>query len=182
MILDNKNINGLDDVIRKLQNAKDYLQKKVTTVIGVEAVKHFKNNFQLEGFIDSALKKWESRKIKRLGSTDNQKILSKSGELADSIDFRIELSTIIIYSDKIYAQIHNEGGKITVTDKMRKYFWAMYYLAKKESNTIAAEQYKGMALAKVIVMPKRKFMGDSAVLNEAIRNKLMRDLNRILTA
>jgi phage gpG-like protein len=182
MAVDNKNINGLDDVIRKLQNAKDYLQNKVPTVVGVEAVKHFKNNFQLEGFLNRVLKKWEARKIKRLGSTDNQKILSKSGELADSIDFRIQGNTIIIYSDKVYAQIHNEGGKITVTDKMRKYFWAMHYEAKQQSNTIAAEQYKGMALAKIIVMPKRKYMGDSVVLDEAIVNKITRDLDKILAA
>jgi hypothetical protein len=29
--------------------------------------------------------------------------------------------------------IHNEGGEITVTAKMKKYFWAMYYQANKES-------------------------------------------------
>ena len=112
--MDNENIHGLDELNAKLEAAIEYFEKDVPVVIGVEAVKHFKQNFENEGFDGN---KWAARKTIRTGSTNGQKILGKSGELSESIDYKIEGGTITIYSDKPYAEIHNEGGIITVTPK-----------------------------------------------------------------
>ncbi|PZP42163.1 MAG: hypothetical protein DI598_17255 [Pseudopedobacter saltans] len=174
--MDNQNVSGADEMERQLRAMMDYIENDVTTVIGVESVNHFKDNFQNEGFDNQ---KWESRKTKRIGSTDGQKILSKSGDLAESIDYRVEGSTVVIYSDLPYAQIHNEGGKITVTPQMRKYFWANYYAAKDGGMLDIADQYKAMALAKEITIEQRQFMGDSPPLLDSISNKIVRDLTRI---
>jgi len=181
MALNNKNIRGADELVAKLQAAKQYLQTSVLTVVGQEAVNHFKNNFQVEGFVDKNTTKWATRKTKRLGGTYSQKVLSKSGELADSIGFEIKGNTVTIYTDKLYAQIHNEGGRIEVTAKMKKYFWAMHYQAKQAGNAAAADQYKSMSLAKVVVMPKRMFIGNSEQLNQNIIDKIKRDLTKILS-
>ena len=40
-----------------------------------------------------------------------------------------------------YAKIHNEGGKILITPKMRRFFWAKF----KETGK---EYWKGLALTK----------------------------------
>jgi phage gpG-like protein len=174
---DNQNIHGIDDLTRRLQMVKHYIQFDVLEVLGIESVKHFKRNFQQEGFDGT---KWETRKSKRSGSTNSQKILTFSGELSESIDYRIEGNSVIISSDKPYAQIHNEGGRITVTDKMRKFFWAMHYKAKESSDTGMADQYKAFALSKEIVMIRRKFMGESPELINNAADKIKRDLNTIL--
>lgn len=180
MALDNDNIKGADDLIRRLTAAKSYIAHDVNKVVGVEAVNHFKEGFQNEGFTDKSLEKWKSRKTKRSGGTNGQKVLSKSGELGDSIDYRIEGKTTIIYSDKVYSQIHNEGGEITVTPQMRKFFWAKSHEAKEAGDTDLQEQYKFMALSKVIKIEQRKFMGESKVLVDKIINKIERDLIKIL--
>lgn len=174
--MDNQNISGADAMERQLRAMMDYIERDVPVVIGVESVNHFKENFQNEGFDNQ---KWASRKTKRLGSTDGQKILTKSGDLAESIDYRVEGDTVIIYSDLPYAQIHNEGGKIAVTPQMKKYFWANYYAAKDGGMEDVADQYKAMALAKEITIVQRQFMGDSPVLLESISNKIVRDLTRL---
>jgi phage gpG-like protein len=70
-----------------------------------------------------------------------------------------------------YAQIHNEGGKITQTptDRQRAFFWSQYYLNLKKkkakgevttSETEVSKRWKSMALAKQlnITMPQRQFM------------------------
>jgi phage gpG-like protein len=181
--MDNENISGLDDVLRRLAEAQRYFDNDVPVVIGVEAVNHFKESFQNEGFTDSSLKKWDSRKTKRVNGTNAQKILSKSGELGDSIDYRIEGDTVVIYSDKPYAQIHNEGGTIAVTDKMRAFFWQQYYVAVDATGNkedALAQQFKFMALANSITIQQRQFMGDSQALTEKISNKIVRDLTHIL--
>jgi len=177
MGLDNQNIHGADVLIRKLNAAKAYLQNDAPEVIGTEAVKHFKKNFVDEGF-DGV--KWASRKTKvKL----QRKVLTGQGNgdhLGDSIDYRVEGRTIIIYTDKVYAQIHNEGGTITVTPKMKGYFWAMSKQAKEAGDTEMAEQYKAMALSKEITIIQRKFMGESPLLTNKIIDKIKRDLTRIL--
>lgn len=177
--MDNQYVQGADELQRKLNAATLYLQSDVKDVIGIEAVKQFKKNFQEEGFVDKSVSKWAARKTKRSGSTNSQKVLSKSGELADSIDYRTGTDGVTIFTDKPYAEIHNEGGEISVTPQMKKYFWAMHKQAKDAGDLDLADQYKGMALATKIVMPKRQFIGESEALNNNIINKIERDLTGI---
>lgn len=178
--MDNEYVHGADEMARKLQELQQYIDNDLPIRIGTEAVNHFKEGFQNEGFTDKSLQKWASRKIKRAGGTNSQKILSKSGELADSIEFRVEGQKIIISTDKKYAEIHNEGGVIAVTPQMRKYFWAQHYMAKEGGDADLADSWKALALAKEIKMPKRQIIGESEALNERIAIKIEGDLNRIL--
>lgn len=176
--MDNENIKGADAMVRKLMEAQRYIQQDVPEIIGIEATKHFKKNFYDEGFDG---KKWKSRKSKRMGSTNSQKILSMTGELAESITYRIDGNTVIIYSDKKYAKLHNEGGKITVTEKMKKFFWFKSKQAKDAGDDEVASMFKAMALSKEINIEQRKFMGESKELITVITNKINKDLKRILS-
>ncbi len=174
--MDNQHIHGADDMLRRIAEAKEYLRNDVTTVVGVEAVNHFKNTFQEEGFDGE---KWPARR----GAVRLQKkILTGQGggdHLGDSIDYRVEGEMVIIYTDKIYGQIHNEGGEITVTPKMKRFFWAKSMEAREAGETDIANQYKYMALSSKITIKQRKFMGASDLLNGKIIAKIVRDLTRI---
>lgn len=177
--MDNQYVKGADDLQRKINAAKLYLQGDVKDVIGIESVKHFKRNFEQEGFVDNNVSKWAARKTKRSGSTNSQKVLSKTGELAESIDYKVAGDVVVIYTDKPYAELHNNGGELTVTPQMKKYFWAMHKQAKDAGDLELADQYKAMALAVKIVMPKRQFIGESQTLNNNIIDKITRDLTKI---
>lgn len=171
----NKNVSGADEVIRQLQQAQQYIKESVPVVIGVEAVRFFK-----DAFVKGGLKnKWAPRKIPRPGSTNNQNVLIQSEHLMDSIDYKVEGNDVIIYSDLIYAEIHNDGGEITVTGKMRKYFWAKHYEAKAAGLLDVADMWKSCALAKKIVIPQRQFIGDSPELDQRIIDKITSDLDKI---
>jgi phage gpG-like protein len=177
MAQNNNNVHGVDELLKKLEAAKLYLKEDVQEVIGTEAVNHFKENFVKQGFDND---KWAARKTKvKL----QKNILTGQGSgdhLSDSIDYRIEGNTIIIYTDKPYGKIHNEGGQITVTPKMKRFFWAKSIEAKQGGDLDLAEQYKWMALSKTINIVKREFMGESPVLNNKIIDKITRDLKKIL--
>lgn len=180
MSLDNKNIHGADEVLKRLEEAKQYLQQDVYEAIGIEAVRHFKMAFTDEGFTDKNLTKWSARKTK---TKLQRNILTGQGSgdhLADSIDYKTTPPTVTIFTDKEYAQIHNEGGEITVTTQMKKFFWAKHKEAKDGGDSEMAEQYKYMALAKKITIPKRQFIGNSETMMNKISEKVQRDLNKIL--
>ena len=84
-------------------------------------------------------------------ATKRRTMSGKTGDLKDSIQYRLEPSKAIIFSDQPYAAIHNEGGKTSVFGR------------------------------KTVTMPKRQFIGDSIKLNARIKYELQKDITRLLT-
>jgi phage gpG-like protein len=149
--------------------------------IGNLAERHFKESFRQKGFIDESLEPWPARKHNGRGS-----LLIVSGALKRSIRRTSTTfnSVTIVAGDGVvnYARIHNEGGTVhpTVTDKMRKFAWAMTNKAAGEGQ---ADMWKGIALTRKskldITIPKRKFMGQSAMLDRNTMTMITTELNKI---
>jgi hypothetical protein len=104
---------------------------------------------------------------------------------------------ISIGSTLKYAEIHNNGGVITVTEKMKRFWWAKYYefaggvkkgkngqISKAKANialNAKAEFCKNMALMKVgakIKMPKRQYLGRSKALFKILEEWFATEANR----
>ncbi len=126
----------------------------------------FLSSFIKQGFTDASFIPW----VKRAETETGHKILSSSLALRNSIKVKeATLNRIEITAGEglPYAAIHNNGGTITVrvTEKMKKYFWAMYY---KTENVY----WKNCALSTkshfTIQIPKRQFIGPSYTLNQNI--------------
>ena len=108
-----------------------------------------------------------------------------------------------------YAPLHNWGGEThpTVTPRMRKFAWAMYYKAvgkRKKGKTRQGElppeggMWKGLALTRKkklkvrlalttketldvkASIPKRQFIGESTELNKQIRQTVEAEIRNIL--
>ncbi len=140
-----------------LKQKEGSIPKKILKVLEIELVRSVRMNFAKQGRPE----RWKPKLI-----TDGRKILSgKSGDLFSSISSSISENRITVLFGTNYAEIHNRGGRIGVTKKMRKFFWAKYYETKKEV-------WKKLALTKkgYIEIPKREF----ALLTEE-------DLRRIIT-
>lgn len=156
----------------------DDLDKKILTDIRVELTEEFDKNFENKSFFGQP---WPDRKMQGKGS-----LMLQTGKLRRSIRAKQTATSVSWSSSEPYAAIHNEGGTITVTAKMKRYFWAKYYeLAgkvkyRKDGKTskasvrvsAAAEFYHNLALMRVgskIKMPKRQFLGDSPVVQSIIQ-------------
>ncbi|MDE6754486.1 MAG: phage virion morphogenesis protein [Muribaculaceae bacterium] len=156
--------------------------KKVLRDIQVELTDEFDRNFEREAFFSEA---WERRKSP---TRPNGHILVDSGTLRRSIRSEIKESSIVFKSDLPYAAIHNEGGEIKVTQRMKRFFWYKYYsttgsfgrrkdgsLRRDKRNrqlTTEADFWKCMALMKVgtsIKIPRRQFLGNSPEVENAVR-------------
>lgn len=166
------------EVKKSLQNAINYVRNDAAMAVGTLAVQHYKAAFMKGGLAGN---KWKPRKMPRTGSTNNQGVLVASSHLMNSIDYRTEGFSAIIYSDLLYAQIHNEGGIINVTPKMKKFFWAKSYEMKKAGNAELANLYRYCALAKTITIPQRRFIGPDPELDNKIEQKITHDLGAILS-
>lgn len=144
-----------------LQSTK-IIREQTARVAGVEAVKFFRGNFLKEGFVDNSFIPWPKSSSPFAGKRN----LYKSGNLFRSIKKTVDtINKVVVIAEAEYADIHNNGGTIVVTEKMKRYFWAKYY--ELGETGAKAEYCLGMALKEVgtpIKIPKRKFMGNSRVL------------------
>ncbi|MCF0067084.1 phage virion morphogenesis protein [Segatella copri] len=164
-------------------------EKELRTVIGrilkdirIDISDEFDQNFERQAFFTKA---WARR---RSPLRPGGHILVDTGALRKSISSRSDESSITFYSDLPYAAIHNEGGEIKVTARMKRYFWAKYNEAQggfgrkkngelrnnKKNRQLGteAEFWKAMALmkeGKVIKIPKRQFLGMSPEVEEDVR-------------
>ena len=144
----------------------------------VELTDEFDRNFERKGFFNE---KWdEARMQNRRGS-----LLMRTGALRRSIRSQSSSNTIRWFSSLPYASIHNNGGFITVTVKMKRYFWAMHLKASgaKQSRSMSAEAgfWKAMALKKIgtkIKIAKRQFIGYHSKIDGIVDKVFQQTLNR----
>ncbi|PLW89998.1 phage virion morphogenesis protein [Mucilaginibacter sp.] len=183
---ENRHANEFDDLL----NGYRALKLRMIQQAAAMALTHFKESFTNQGFTDETLQKWQARKG---GAKNNGRaILINRGILKRGL--RIKHTSIdgaIVGEDEgiPYADIHNFGGEIKITVQMRRFFWAMYYKfggGQKNANGKAkpvndtALFYRNLALSKKdhITIPKRQFIGDSAMLERNIKKYVTDELNK----
>ncbi len=154
---------------------KEYaaLQNKIPRLVGNTAVNTFKRNFQREGFITAGrLEKWIPRAVETV-KTKGRAILVQSGAMKRSIRVLMQMRGFVqIGTDKVYASIHNKGGNIRGTFKVRK------HSRKKRGGKPTT--VKAHSRTVDITIPKRKFIGQSTATLIAVNRILIRELKRIL--
>jgi Phage virion morphogenesis family. len=161
---------------------QDELIQNILNDINVSLKEKFDKNFENKGFFNE---RWARRKFEYPKGS----LMMRSGNLRKSIRSKITGNQICFYTNLGYATIHNEGGEITVTRKMKGYFWAMYMKetgkrsygkkagrgrkskTRKQESDIALF-YISMALKKEgskIQIPKRQFIGKYPGMETTIR-------------
>lgn len=146
--------------------------------IEVELKEEFDQNFEREAFFSQ---RWERRKSPVHGSRSGH-LLVDTGTLRGSIQSRIEGDSVVFWSDLPNASIHNNGGDIVVTERMKRFFWAKYHESnggkwgrrgEAPAHGSEAEFWKLMALKKVgstVRIPRRRFLGVSPEVEKAVKD------------
>lgn len=182
----------------RAENLLARLMRDTLKDIKVELDDEFQQNFRREEFFNE---KWQRRKY---DDGSNRKLLQgqgKSGVHLSQISAsgRIEEDKVVYWSTLPYAAIHNQGGTIRVTAKMKRYFWAKYFEAagsftyKKDGQQRSTQRqrklsadsgfYKAMALKKVgdkIKIPRRQFIGRHPSLEAAMTKIIEKNLDEFL--
>lgn len=151
----------------KMAKVHEFIQSdSIKDIMGIEAVNHFKDSFENEGFTDETLQKWPDVKRRdpnskwyghsgQTGKFSQARTLAKilngeSGELKNSISY-VKLSDGVRVSNATpYARVHQFGETAKVYGK------------------------------KFFQMPARPFMGNSAILKKNIEDKITNEIKKIL--
>lgn len=164
------------------------IKRKILNDVRVEASEQFDRNFETESFFGEAWQRKES-------PVGGDHVLVGFGALRRNISSRVEEDSITFQTTLPYAAIHNEGGDIRVTARMKSFFWAMYYkanggLGRRKDGTLRkdkknarlsteAEFWKHLALMKVgavIKIPRRRFIGTHPQLEAAVTSVIEKRL------
>lgn len=166
------------------QDLDDWINKELPKALAEEAIDFFVD--QLSKGEDIHGKPYTERKpdMRKGGA-----VLQQRGFLRNSIRV-IKIGsgevTIAAGDAKVsYAQVHNEGAEIKVTDKMKSFFWAMYKNAggTGKNDPEEALNWKYLALKKTgdtIKVPQREFIGSSDKLEGRLEEFIEEELNRII--
>lgn len=181
------------------------IHRRLPVLIGRMAKDHFQNNFRLHGFLNNGLKRWPETRRQQSGgksvASQYGPLLSRRNHLFASIKYTPGDACVTIANDLLYAPIHNWGGSThpSVTNKMRRFAWAMFYketgikraksgktkkrMAAATENS-RASRWKALALTKKTKLntriPQRQFIGDSRELSDKVQQKIITEIDNIL--
>lgn len=171
----------IKNITKKLQKVQQYLKNDVGDVIGIEAINHFKDSFQNEGFTDTSLQKWD--KVKRTEpsskwygfkykSTSPKPGRTKRKEESYTNYSEAATKRPVLSGDtqELMNAIDYDfnGARVTITAR------TAYSQIHNEGGQI---KVFGRNTA---TMPKRQFMGASEVLKNKIQSIIEKDLTNIL--
>ena len=174
-----------DKALKKYETLKG---NDLPLLVGKLAQNHFLEGFKvypLGGYMtDASAGGWDDRKTKdrsdKRNPNSNRAILVKSGHLRRSIallDYKFDHIVIGTRGIK-YAEIHNEGGIVTIPEHEHKLSFGgrrnRFVRPKK-----AKFQQKVNIGSHSFQMPKRQFIGKSKLLDKKILNLLKEKIDNL---
>ncbi|WP_418981714.1 hypothetical protein [Alistipes sp.] len=197
------------DLLRSKRKEVDTLMRRAMPIrVGNLAKRHYQENFRQGGFVNDGLKPWPKTKRQTGGgksaASQHGPLLSTRNHLFSEVRYETGDYRVRVFNPVPYAPVHNWGATLTptVTPKMRRFAWAMYYQASGKSKAAGkgrksakkeqpggsvdpeAAMWRGLALTKKkrlsIKIPQRQFIGQSRELDDALRVDIERQLEQIL--
>lgn len=157
----------IDDLQKLMNKAIKTIPDKLGRIIEVEGLNFISENFQDEGFhTGSGLNKWEKRKTTRDGRDITRYRTNRVGTKGELNQYGQSIQGRSIMTG------HNTGG-----NKLRNSFEASRSQKKVVFRT--PKDYAQRHNEGLEGMPQRQFMGKSEYLNENIKKKLTKELDKL---
>lgn len=157
-------------VFDKHKKAIEAAIPKIVNELVIEARNFFDQSWSNKGFTDQSLKTWDP--VTDKSGNIKQRPLVQSGRLRRSLRTEVTGNSGKVYTEVEYAQIHNEGGTIAMTQNVREHTY------RTRSGKRATRRAHSRKVNRT--MPQRQFMGESAKLNELHEDIITSHLSKII--
>lgn len=157
---------GLDDLQKLLDKAMRTIPDKLPIIVEVEGLNFIKKNFRDEGFNDGSKKAWEKRQTERDGRDLTRYKTNRIGTAGSLNRFgqKNQGRAILVGHD-------TGGDKLSNSFRARRNRQRVVFYTYKAYGQRHNEGLDGM--------PKRQFMGKSATLENNIKKKLTKELDKV---
>jgi len=158
--------------LKQKASQMEELKRKIPKYFAIAAEDMAHANFSAQGFVvdGSASPKWKKRK-KETSRTQGKRILSGTGYLQENIKAKALESYVKVGVDlsKVpYAQIHNEGGRLT-----------QHVSAHYRTNSKTGKRYQVEPHSRKINMPQRKFLGYTPDIEKKAQKDIDYEMDKI---
>ena len=178
----------IEKMIRKnLEDLKKLYLRTLPKKVGVVVTNSIKENFRKSSFYGGD--RWSEPLRVKLGfrgvTGQYGPLLSHSNKLMENNRHEVLPGRVIIRNNKVYAATHNDGEDITVTEKMRGFFWGKHrdYKTLYGKESPEAEFWKRMALKKPgskISIPRRHFLGPGPEVDAMVMKIINTELQEFI--
>lgn len=177
----------------KIKRAEAYIKKNAPRVAGIEAVNHFKQSFQNEGFTDSHLEKWKQPKRTvtnspwygfRYGARTKLPSNHPRRRKAKGKYKARKANPITNYSPAATRKKTLSGATGDLKDSISYTVQPGRVIVESDQPYARVHNEGGTIKVfgrKTVKVPKRQFIGDSLKLRAKIRHEIQKDLKRILS-
>lgn len=173
------------EVQKKLQELLRLTNRVLPVKVGRAVRDSVRENFRKGGFYGTP---WQAplRTQLGIGGPGYGPLLSGTNHLMMSTDYIPGEGRVIIQNTLVYAPIHNDGGSITVTAKMKGFFWSQHYKARGDAKELSTEAqfWRNMALKKVgsqIKIVQRQFLGEHPEVNRIVSEIVNKELTNFIS-
>jgi phage gpG-like protein len=160
------------------------LYKELPTIAGTKAVGFFKDSFRRQGWANNGkLNRWQARNpaAKR---NSRRALLINTGRLRRSIRITAKGTDYVkIGTDVPYAQIHNEGGTIQGTQKVRAHRRRKFERPKgRRSKKVQSGDVQVKAHTRQVntKIPQRQFLGESTDVIKSVEREIFKKMDAII--
>lgn len=167
--------------INKITQAINYLEKQAPVIMGTEALNHFKESFEKQGFTDRTLEKWDEVERRKSSSPWRGFQYGSSANRPNSI--KRKPNSITNYSPAAEKRPILSG---TTQELMHSLEWrkegnGVVVISKTPYSKVQNEGGPIKVFGKTSrTLKKRQFMGKSEALRDKIRAIIYNDLKKIL--
>lgn len=181
------NINQFLSYISRRQQLLDQLVNRILPIkVGVEAKAHFQQNFIKGGFVNNGLKRWTPAKRTTSNNASAQSnyktLLSSRNHLFSSINYTPGSGMVTITNTVPYAAMHNQGfiGGVSVRPFHRKTKASAVATNIRSRRSFQTNRAQVQGHTRRVKMPKRQFIGESAELNNSVKNIINTEFRKII--
>lgn len=137
-------------LLQKQKEIEQAMRRTLPVKVGRIAKDHFQDNFRQGGFQDNGTQAWQRKKRPdKYGP-----LMSSRQNLYGSIYYHPDDYRVTVGTEVTYAAIHNEGGDIVVTERMKRFFRAKAYEA---AGTFGRKKTNGTTPKKQKTISDRQF-------------------------
>ena len=178
----------IENIIRKnLEDLKKLYMRTLPVKVGRAVQSSVRENFRQGSFYGG--ERWQTPLRVTLGfrGAPGQRgpLLSGSNHLMMNTDYQPLPGRVIIRNSEVYAATHNDGEDITVTERMKRFFWAKHMEDKERMGADSPEEefWKRMALKKPgskITIPQRHFLGPGPAVDKLVNDLINKELQEFI--
>ena len=174
---------------KKIQQAERWVKKELPRRVGNEAVRHFKENFRQEGFVNNGLQKWKD--VKRRDPNSPWYGFMYKGEKRTSYAFKRSKKTGKTYKLKQQKKLNfsQAATRWKILHNTGELQDSLQYVPNEQRVLITSDKpYAGVQNSggpvkifgrKTVMLPARPFVGDSKELKEKIEKIIRKGLDTV---